>query len=364
MKYKNLIFLGIGILILAVMIYFIGFEEILNALKLADPLYIILAILVQIITYYLFALRWKIINKIAHINISIRNLIPMVLIGMAINNITPSGRGGGEPIKAYLLSKETEKSFESTFATVIADRALDSIPFLVLAIMTIILMVISFKISQWIIVLLIAGVVIVTIAFILLIYMSLNKKIAEKVIKFILRIIRIFYKKDKGILEKKITDAIEGFQKTMNLMLKDKDVRYIALPLSFVIWISEIIRVYLIFLAFGSVASPIIIAEVFIVSTLVGMIPLLPGGLGVVDGMMILLFSAGGISPQISAVATVIERLISFWMTTIIGLILLPYYGYSITEKLSTSSDYEETDPINNFLDEEEAIDKIFEEKK
>ena len=104
------------------------------------------------------------------------------------------------------------------------------------------------------------------------------------------------------------------------------------------IWIFEIIRVYLVFLAFGANVNIIVIGEVFIVACLVGMIPLLPGGLGAIDGIMIIFYSAAGIPSSISAAATVIERLISFWMATIIGLIILPYYGSSVLDKISFSS--------------------------
>ena len=50
------------------------------------------------------------------------------------------------------------------------------------------------------------------------------------------------------------------------------------------IWVLEILRVYIVFLAFGATLNVIVIGEVFIIASLVGMIPLLPGGLGVVDG--------------------------------------------------------------------------------
>jgi len=29
----------------------------------------------------------------------------MLMVGLAVNNITPSARGGGEPVRAYMLSK-------------------------------------------------------------------------------------------------------------------------------------------------------------------------------------------------------------------------------------------------------------------
>ena len=65
------------------------------------------------------------------------------------------------------------------------------------------------------------------------------------------------------------------------------------------------------------------------------MIPLLPGGLGAVDGLMILLYSAAGIPASVSAAATVIERLISFWMATMLGMAVLPYFGSSALNNIS-----------------------------
>jgi len=90
---------------------------------------------------------------------------------------------------------------------------------------------------------------------------------------------------------------------------------------------------------------------VFIVASLVGMIPLLPGGLGAIDGVMILFYSSAGISPSISAAATVIERLISFCMTTTLGFLILPYYGSSVLDKINTTS-----------VSEEETAKEIIEE--
>ena len=119
-----------------------------------------------------------------------------------------------------------------------------------------------------------------------------------------------------------------------------------GLILSFLIWISEILRVYFVFLAFGADVNLIIIGEVFIVACLVGMIPLLPGGLGAVDGLMILLYSAAGVPASVSAAATVIERLISFWMATMLGMAVLPYFGSSVLNKISFTDSPEEIEEV------------------
>lgn len=335
MKHNGLILILVGIAVLAAMILIIGPEQIENAIEKANPVLIVLAVIIQFVIYGLWTLRWSVTTNSVGIDIKKRHLLPMLMVGLAVNNITPSGRGGGEPVRAYILSKYSKSSMESSFATVIADRGLDMFPFILLAIITIFAMIMYFNLPFWIIFSLIIAVIVITIAFILALYMSVNKTAGEKITKWILRIIRRFYKKNPEKLEKKAMNAIHEFQYTMKIMLKDRKVFLYGLPLSFLIWFLEIIRVYLVFSSFGVDVSLILIAEVFIVASLIGMIPLLPGGLGAVDGIMILLYSAAGIPPSISAAATVVERLISFWMTSIIGLACLPYFGSAVIKKIS-----------------------------
>ncbi|WP_459537716.1 UPF0104 family protein [Methanobrevibacter sp.] len=338
MDKKTLFFLGLSIVILAVMLYLVGIDQVIEALKLAKLEFIGIAIALQIFTYYLYTLRWKILNNLADMDVGIKKLLPMVLVGLAVNNITPSGRGGGEPVRAYILAKEKNYPMQETFATVVADRALDTFPFVLLAVLTIIGMALYFDFDLWLLILMILAVTAIVIILILLIYMSINPNFGKRVDGWIIGLVRRFYKKNSEELEDKIHNVISGFQDTMKLVIYNKKVMYYALPLSFIIWIFEILRVYFVFLAFGAHVNPVVIGEVFILACLAGMIPLLPGGLGAVDGIMIIFYSAAGITASISAAATVIERLISFWMATILGLVILPYYGSSVLDKISIGS--------------------------
>lgn len=342
MDKKTVFFLGISLLILAVMLWFVGIDDVINALKLANLSLIGVGILLQVFTYYLYTLRWKILNNIADINVGVLKLLPMTLVGLAVNNITPSGRGGGEPVRAYILSREENYPMEETFAAVVADRALDTFPFVILAIISIAGSIFYFHFELWLIVVMILAVIAIVALLIMIIYMSINPKFGKRVDGWIIGLVRRFYKKNSDQLEDKIHGVIKGFQDTMNLVIHNKNVLYYAMPLSFIIWIFEISRVYIVFLAFGAHISPIIIGEVFIIASLVGMIPLLPGGLGAVDGIMIGFYAVAGVSTSVSAAATVIERLISFWMATILGMVILPHYGSSALDKISFNPDSEE----------------------
>lgn len=354
MDRKTVLLLGVSVLILLIMLWFVGIDKVISALKIANLSIIALAIVVQVFTYYLYTLRWHVLNKLADMDIGIKKLLPMVLVGLAVNNITPSGRGGGEPVRAYLLSREKDEyHFEDTLATVVADRALDTFPFVLLAAITIASMALFFNFDIWLIIVMVVAVIAIIIILIALIYMCINPGFGKRVDGWIIGLVRRFYKKNSEKLENQIHDAISGFQETMKLLMSNKKGLIYTLSLSFIIWAFEILRVYLVFLAFGANVNIIIIGEVFIVACLVGMIPLLPGGLGAVDGLMILFYSAAGISASVSAAATVIERLISFWMATIIGMVILPYYGSSVLDKISFSSSPDEIEEsIENEIDD------------
>ena len=365
---KVLIFLFVGLAIMAVMLYFIGIEEVIEALKESNLWLVLLAIVIQIFTYFLYTWRWNIINKTADMDLGIKKSLPMVLVSLAVNNITPSGRGGGEPVRAYLLAKEGNFKFEDTFATVIADRALDTFPFVILAILTIIGIIFTFSLDIKLIAFLVVMVTLITVGVILLLYVCINETFGVKITSWIIKIVRRFYKKFNEGTEKRIIEAVKTFQARMNALLRDKSIMYYALPLSFVIWIFEILRVYVVFLAFGANVSPIIIGEVFILASFVGMIPLLPGGLGAVDGIMILFYANAGITASLSAAATVVERLISFWMTTFIGLIFLAMFGTSVLDKAfalaGSDNDKEDVKSIEELPKEDESIDDSDDEEK
>ena len=347
MDRKTIILFGISILILAIMLYFVGIDKVIDALKVVNPVIIAFAIVIQVFTYFLYTWRWQILNKMASMDVGIKKLLPMVMVGLAVNNITPSGRGGGEPVRAYLLEKSDERyHFEDSFATVIADRALDTFPFIVLAAITIALMTFFFDLDLWLLVVMVLAVIAIIIILMVIIYMSINPNFGTRVEGWIISLVRRFYKKNSESFENKIHDAVFGFQKTMKMLLSNKKGLAVTLTLSFIIWIFEIFRVYLVFLAFGSSVNPLIIGEVCILSCLVGMIPLLPGGVGAIDGLMIGFMSAAGVSPSISAAATMIERLISFWMSTMIGMALMPYYGSDLLDKVSSRSSKESENEI------------------
>ena len=163
------------------------------------------------------------------------------------------------------VSQMLANSFSETFATVIADRALDTFPFVILAIITIIGLMTQLTLSPIILSIMILAVIGIIILVAIIIFMSINEAFGIKVTKWLSDLsVKIFKKRNPEELRNKVETAIEGFQSTMRVMTSDKRILYYALPLSFLIWIIEILRVYFVFLSFGCTVSPVIIGQVFI----------------------------------------------------------------------------------------------------
>lgn len=335
MNRKTIVLLLVGLGILALMVIFIGPGKIETALKNANPWYVALAVVIQFVIYGMWTQRWSITIHSLQIYIKKRHIFPMLMVGLAVNNITPSARGGGEPVRAYMLSKYSKAPIENAFATVIADRGLDTFPFVVLAILTIIFSVMYLNLPGWVVYALGISLAALVTVFLIILCMSINAAAGEKITIWVVGLIKRFSKRKHFEIEKRAMDAMRGFQDSMRVMMRDRRVLMYGLPLSFLIWFMEVIRVYIVFSSFGTPVPLGIIAAVFVIATLMGMIPFLPGGIGAVDGVMIILYSAAGVPPSISAAATIVERLISFWMTSVIGIAMLPYVGSGVMDKFS-----------------------------
>lgn len=328
MDYKKVgALLAVGIIIMLAMVMIVGPDQIFNALKTANIYYVILAIIIQFVIIWLWNTRWSIICDSLDIPHNKLPLFAMTIVGLAINDLTPSGRSGGEPVRAYLLSKSSSEDFKKTFATVMADKLCDTFPFIVLAIFAISYLILYLHLNTALFSLLLMALVAFILALIFIVFVCINESFGIKTIQWVFRQLRKFTSRDLDKYEDTATTSLVGFQSSLLYLMSNYKLLLIATVISFVVWFLELTRVYVVFLAFGVEVSLGMIAAVFLVSTLIGIIPILPGGLGSIDGVMILLYSLAGVSASVSTAATLIERMISLWMVIIIGLILLPFFG-------------------------------------
>lgn len=131
-KHSNLIQTLIGVALGAVFMYFTfrnsDFNKIINGIRQADPMYIILNGVCLWVVYYIRALRWNVLLKNSNLNVRKRNLIHAVMLGYFVNSFTPKL---GELMRCKILYDREEIPVSQALATVVAERVYDMVTLLI-----------------------------------------------------------------------------------------------------------------------------------------------------------------------------------------------------------------------------------------
>jgi uncharacterized protein (TIRG00374 family) len=78
------------------------------------------------------------------------------------------------------------------------------------------------------------------------------------------------------------------------------------------------------FVAAGSALSPGKVLSGYALPLLIGKVAVIPGGIGVVEGTMILLYHGFGIETATAVLVVLAYRVIAFWMPNLLGLCIIP----------------------------------------
>jgi uncharacterized protein (TIRG00374 family) len=100
----------------------------------------------------------------------------------------------------------------------------------------------------------------------------------------------------------------------------------------FVYNLSEVLVIYVVYVAFGEYVNLGAIILAFAVANFAGLISVLPGGIGIYEGLMTAVLATAGISPAISLPVTVMYRVLN-------TLLQLPPGYYFYHKSLTTRSD-------------------------
>ena len=116
-------------------------------------------------------------------------------------------------------------------------------------------------------------------------------------------------------------------------------IAFYSSTLSIIFWLIEAVVVYLVLLSFGIENLEFLrVIPTYATSIMLGVLSLLPMGLGVVEGSLASFFSLQGISVSLSLTIVVIIRLFTRWYTVTVGFLALKLSGgLSFNEKPTNS---------------------------
>jgi uncharacterized membrane protein YbhN (UPF0104 family) len=262
--------------------------------------YVILAFLIYLLSVYLFAVRWQQVFSCIGYELKATDLLPILFGAIFVNNLTPANRTGGEPLRILWAKKRFGISYTDGFITVLFERLVETVPIILL-----LLYVVYFFPSLDIKLLPQKSI------------LTLNSTYLLLLALIIIGVLVWFFREILTALLKEIQQNWRQLKKS-----------YIpVLVLSSGVWVLDIIRLKLIALALNLNLSLYTIAAVSILYLLLGILPITPGGLGIVEGGLISLLLYLGLPLASSGSFVILERFISFGLSSLIGFLYLSYYG-------------------------------------
>ncbi|AEC51740.1 hypothetical protein PNA2_0825 [Pyrococcus sp. NA2] len=319
---KRYLLLILGITLIGVLLWWAGIKDTLGLILRADLKFLLLATLMYCLAVLTWAIRWNTFLKGATIDVSFTKVLEGVFIGIFLNNITPGARTGGEAVKAIFIKRATSNgSYSRVFATVMADRILDVVPVIVL--MTFAFLYAITLHTYIILIILGISVLLLFIALALTTIFSLKENYALSILLRILRILkRLFPSKisaTEEVLKEKLINEIREFKGTLVKLAKNRKKLASTMICSFILWGADILKTYFIFLSLGGDVTLLQVLLVRMASMAISMVSIIPGGIGISEVVQSGLFLALGIEKTLAVSVTMVDRLISFWIPTLLG---------------------------------------------
>jgi uncharacterized protein (TIRG00374 family) len=274
--------------------------------------------------------RWQTALSFINCRISFVTRYLILCATVFLNNITPGARVGGDPFgRIYMVRKLENLSYSSGMASLIGEFALT--PLVVVSFLMAGLFLQFWKGSLQLSLLLIAAWLLVSLGTVYIPRLFFKKRIAIKGISNIARRVLGWFGRHKDV--QATVEGIEAFySSTYTIMDKWQKVLPIG-AWTLLTGALDIFRFYAIFLALGyhPTLSTLLVASSLPI--IVGLIPLLPGGLILVEGSLISILVLFGVPADVAMAATVIDRGIMFVMASILGAGAFSYLGVKMAAK-------------------------------
>jgi len=279
----NTIRFGIGVLILFLLFYKIGFLKIYNTLKIINPWFLIPIFFFFLLSWIISTLNIKILLKPLGYKISFWKLFRFFWISKTVTLIVP-GRIGDFSIIAFL--KDKKYNIGKLSAVVFTDKVLTLFFSFLFAIIGFIIF------FDWSLVLkVVVSFALITIIFFLL----LTKKSKNFIKKYILRRYAVHMSGFTGTF-------YDYFKKYKKFVLIDMFWTVIRI-------LANVISEFFMFLALGNIVGIFFLIIIESIETIIGMLPITPEGIGIKQSLGVYLFGLIGIASPIVAARYVIGLL-------------------------------------------------------
>ena len=308
MKLGSWLGIAISIVLLVVLVRIVNLDEMLAALRTVDYLYVALAIVLVIATFWLKAVRWRVL--LAPVGaVSTTDLFSAVTIGMMANNLLPAR--AGEVIRAVVVGRHQRIGFSAAFATVVVERVFDGLMVLVLLVVVVVAIPLpdEIRIGGWMSALLYGGVLVGLLAF------SFFRRRIEPWLALLLGPFPAAFRN-------MVLGQLDRFASGL-LILRDPRRIAASLVLSALLWVlfGVILEVFL--RAFALEIPPTASAVLLLTTALGVTVPSGPAYVGLIQWAFVIGLGIFGVSESVALGISLVFHAANFLPNTLLGLAFL-----------------------------------------
>ncbi|MEM3091847.1 MAG: flippase-like domain-containing protein [Candidatus Pacearchaeota archaeon] len=315
------LFFGLIILILVIWILKkIDFAQVYFLILQADIKYIILAFFFIFLNFFmrnvssLYVTR-KIVKPTFWFNFK------TIFAGAFVNVITPGAQLGGMPIRAYFLGEKYKKSKTKILGAVFADVFINSLVSLFFIIVSFIYLLkfLSLEPELESILQTVFFSLLLLVIIIFLINLKKNKMDIKKIILKIITQFNSNKKNKKSKIEKIWLDRLGNILNTFKKIFRDRKTVFMGIFISLISWFFYFMAFYLLFLSFNVKVRFFKVIAILSLADLLGEFSPSPGGVGLMEGFMILAYNSVGLDLYIATAVSLLGRIMFYFFSLFIG---------------------------------------------
>ena len=334
LKKRVIISIIVSIAIILALLWLANPTELWVSITKTNINLILLVLVLYFINLLTKSYRWYLLVNSTGIKVPYLKILPYFLIGLALNNVT-IGKLGGEPVRAYLLTKGANVSVGQGIASIFTEKILDIVVITTIAIIGVIfiLPLLPYDAARNLIIILIIVVFLIISLLVIVSKSKLMNKTVDKTVSFALKI-------SKSDLTKRFTNALTGFTDKFKFgtreILKAKKTTGACIFLTVIIWINEALRLFIILLALPETEKASL-GAVFIASSIANILSLIiPLGAGNILGIETVLLAVG-LDPATAAAASILQVATSLWISVPFGAVAMLAIGFKLSDSMKTN---------------------------
>lgn len=297
----------VALLIVGFLFLSADWSEVLRTLSTLDPWWFLGAFVLFYVVFVVKALRWWIFMKNASLPVPFSGALEMLLLSQFVNCLVPAKLG--DLYRAWIVKKRYSYSGSKVVGTLFVERLFDLVVmFSLLSLVVIVLFDASspFQMVSY------GGYALIVVILTLVLLLVYQRPL----------LLRLVPSRFSHYVTEQMEHFVEGCRESLPF-----PSFFATVFLTLVVWLGSAGVLWMVGGAFGAPMGFFLSLFVIVVSSALGVIPLTPAGLGVVEAGITGILVFVGISPELAVAIAVLERVIDYWSVLVIGFVDFVWRG-------------------------------------